>query len=49
MSWRTWCVGAIDEHGQPFAFIVSACDRDDALHEAEPDLGGLRVTAVEPL
>lgn len=49
MAWRTWSVGAIDEHGQTFAFIVSACDRDDALNEAGPDLRGLRVTAVTPL
>lgn len=46
---RTWSVGAVDEHGQPFALIVYACDRADALREAESDLRGLRVTAVEPL
>jgi len=46
---RTWSVGAVDEHGQQFAFVVYACDRDDARNEAEPDLRGLRVTAVEPI
>lgn len=46
---NTWSIGAVDEHGQPFAFIVYACDRDDAIGEAEPDLNGRRVTAVQPL
>ena len=49
MNWKTWSVGAIDEHGQPFCFLVSARDRSEALAEAEPDLAGLRVIAIEPL
>lgn len=49
VNWRTWSVGAVDGHGQPFCFLVSARDRNEARTEAEPDLAGLRVTAVEPL
>lgn len=49
MNWRTWSVGAVDENGQPFAFIVHARDRAEALSEAEPDIRGLRVTTAQPI